>query len=319
MKKVLYVLMFIIIPFISNAQTSISNGNWETDSNWNTNNAPNYSFANIVNIQSNIISNNNIDVLFGGILNIGNNDANKDTLIINGELLSAIFTTIRVLNDGVLIISEDLYNVILGDVYIDGELIVEGSFYNDGSSYIEVGENGIIDIDSIFFNNGIVINDGVIIADSINGSGIIYGNNPLPVELMYFNGENYEYYNQIKWATYSEINNDYFLIEYSTNGYDWDELTTIKGSGNSTTIKEYSYDHYTKISTYYRLLQFDYNGDNEKFNIIFIESPYINNDIEYEVYDMSGRFILRSKYNDINLNGLYIIRNNKEVKKFYFK
>jgi hypothetical protein len=41
---------------------------------------------------------------------------------------------------------------------------------------------------------------------------------------------------KIDWQTASEMNNDYFTIERSTNGIDWQELTKIDGAGNSSSL-----------------------------------------------------------------------------------
>lgn len=86
---------------------------------------------------------------------------------------------------------------------------------------------------------------------------------PLPIELIDFNALLHSD-NTVKldWQTASEINNDYFTIERSQNGTDWEELTSVNGAGNSSSLLSYqSTDKrpYSGIS-YYRLKQTDFDG-----------------------------------------------------------
>ena len=89
---------------------------------------------------------------------------------------------------------------------------------------------------------------------------------PLPVELIAFevnlvnNGQV-----GLNWQTASEINNDFFTIERSKDGINWEIIEKIKGAGNSSTILSYSgidKNPYRGIS-YYRLKQTDFDGQFE--------------------------------------------------------
>lgn len=93
---------------------------------------------------------------------------------------------------------------------------------------------------------------------------------PLPIELLNFTAKITET-NSVKlnWNTVSEINNDYFIIQRSKNGMDWEELERINGAGNSTgLLKYFSLDKmpYNGIS-YYRLKQTDFDGQFEYSDI----------------------------------------------------
>jgi hypothetical protein len=85
---------------------------------------------------------------------------------------------------------------------------------------------------------------------------------PLPVELLYFEGIAYPSFNSLKWATASEHNSDYFSIEKSIDGEDWRQITTKPSSGNSTEKINYFYlDNIDQfIIHYYRLVQYDIDG-----------------------------------------------------------
>ena len=85
---------------------------------------------------------------------------------------------------------------------------------------------------------------------------------PTPIELLYFQvdlTENKEAL--LQWATASETNNDYFEIQRSINGYNWETLGTINGAGSSSYQHNYQFidaKPYNPIS-YYRLKQIDFD------------------------------------------------------------
>lgn len=102
----------------------------------------------------------------------------------------------------------------------------------------------------------------------------------LPIKLLDFtavfiNNESVK----LDWQTVSEINNDYFTIEKSKNGYEFEELIKIDGAGNSSTLLRYSTfdnDPYFGVS-YYRLKQTDFDGKFEYFDVRSITNTTENN------------------------------------------
>jgi len=109
-------------------------------------------------------------------------------------------------------------------------------------------------------------NDVTITSTFNNGfSGFAAGQReiPLPINLLNFNAT--MLYNKtvnLEWATVSEINNDYFTIERSTNATDWEMLTTVNGAGNSSVLLNYNTvdDAPYHGTSYYRLKQTDFDG-----------------------------------------------------------
>jgi hypothetical protein len=85
---------------------------------------------------------------------------------------------------------------------------------------------------------------------------------PLPVELLYFEGEANPTFNYLKWATASEQNSSYFDIEKSTDGEIWRTIGQEQAAGNSTEKINYSYvDNIDQFTLhYYRLVQYDIDG-----------------------------------------------------------
>ena len=95
---------------------------------------------------------------------------------------------------------------------------------------------------------------------------------PLPVEMLYFEGIGYEKTNLLKWATSSEYNSNYFLIQRSIDGYEWRSVGQKESAGNSNGIIEYSYVDQFKnnLAVYYRLQQYDFDGQYKTYGPIVI-------------------------------------------------
>jgi hypothetical protein len=95
--------------------------------------------------------------------------------------------------------------------------------------------------------------------------------NPLPVELIIFNGQQENQDVLLSWTTASEINNDYFSVERSLDGIIFTEIGRVNGNGTSTQLVNYHFtDNQPGELNYYRLRQFDFNGVNELSNIIAV-------------------------------------------------
>jgi hypothetical protein len=102
----------------------------------------------------------------------------------------------------------------------------------------------------------------------------------LPITLINFDGTPFVNRNLLEWSTASEINNDYFILEHSSDGREFEELVQINGAGNSNDILNYSFEHkYPSNIEYYRLKQVDFDGQFSFSKIIVIKSdsaPEIN-------------------------------------------
>lgn len=87
---------------------------------------------------------------------------------------------------------------------------------------------------------------------------------PLPVELIDFSGtwDANNRITEIFWSTASELNSDYFIVEHSTDGLNWELLLQVKAHNNSQSKKDYRVVDETNKPTlsYYRLTQFDLEG-----------------------------------------------------------
>ena len=75
-------------------------------------------------------------------------------------------------------------------------------------------------------------------------------------------GEMQENSNRLTWTTSSETNNNYFLVERSINGIDFETAHKVKGKGTSTDENHYSFLDINKKSgrSFYRIVTIDYDG-----------------------------------------------------------
>lgn len=89
----------------------------------------------------------------------------------------------------------------------------------------------------------------------------------LPVELAEFNAEYAPELDivDLHWITETERDNDYFVVEKSIDGENYETLTIVDGAGNTTTETQYyTVDEDPAVGiNYYRLKQVDFNGNHK--------------------------------------------------------
>lgn len=90
----------------------------------------------------------------------------------------------------------------------------------------------------------------------------VYATSTLPIELLQFNAEQAGNDVVTTWVTATETNNDYFVIERTTDGVTLETVGTIDGAGNSTQPLSYQLLDPEPLNgvVYYRLKQVDFNG-----------------------------------------------------------
>ncbi len=114
-------------------------------------------------------------------------------------------------------------------------------------------------------------------------------NSVLPVELLDFKGNNNQGINILQWRTVSETNCNSFTLERSLDGNSFERVGMVSCSGTSSIPHAYEYrDDVVSFMTedntfYYRLRQFDYDGNYKYSGTIAIdvkarrELPYVLN------------------------------------------
>lgn len=96
---------------------------------------------------------------------------------------------------------------------------------------------------------------------------------PLPVTLIYFGvGEMKAGAVKLLWATASELNFDYFSVQRSVDGLNFEEVARVPGHGTSSQRHDYSFEDKSALvgKSYYRLTSVDFDGYRETFDIVSV-------------------------------------------------
>jgi len=94
----------------------------------------------------------------------------------------------------------------------------------------------------------------------------------LPVQLVSFEGEKIDKSVLLTWQTASELNSNYFIVERSNDGVNFENIAVINAAGNSNTLLTYSFtDNSPAIgNNYYRLKQVDVDAQYQYFKTVVV-------------------------------------------------
>jgi|GEM_PF-3521342 len=214
---------------------------------------------------------------------------------------------------------------------IDGKLTIQHDLIMSGAGHLDVTASGSMNVqnDMNLAYGGMVSGTGTIKAQGCTNNNCP-SNTVLPVSLLSFVGESTGEGVKLRWKTASELDNDYFTLEQSSDGINFSEVARISGAGRTNEPQKYEYlDSYSIGANYYKLSQTDYDGTEVdlaavrvdkipvKSNLTFYPNPVGQNrtfqvngvtaDMAWEVYDLAG--IKRSEGlfvsgNTIQLTGL---------------
>ncbi len=141
---------------------------------------------------------------------------------------------------------------------------------------------------------------------------------PLPVELVYFKATKYGANASLKWITLSELNNNYFEVEHSTDAVNFTTIGSVEGNGTTNARHDYSFLHTSPPSgiNYYRLKQVDYDGQYKYSNIEFLNFD-IDNQLKVFPNPTSARvFVSSIPQGTANIN-IYDISGKLMYNKFF--
>ena len=114
---------------------------------------------------------------------------------------------------------------------------------------------------------------------------------PLMVTFGMVKLEKVETHIQVDWTTLSELNSDYFIVQYSYDLNNWKDAVSMPSSQNSSTSRYYSANFIPPYPgmIYVRIAEYDLNG-----SAIYSNPEYIYFDFENQtlpVYDLAGRLL----------------------------
>ncbi|MEO8588420.1 MAG: T9SS type A sorting domain-containing protein [Flavobacteriales bacterium] len=94
----------------------------------------------------------------------------------------------------------------------------------------------------------------------------------LPIELLGFTAVPEGSVVQCAWTTASESNNDYFTVERSADGWLFTDVGEVDGAGTSQGERHYAFPDPSPLTglSYYRLRQTDFDGTEQRSNIVAV-------------------------------------------------
>lgn len=161
----------------------------------------------------------------------------------------------------------------------------------------------------------------------------------VPVELLSFSAEQQEANVLVSWATATEENNDFFTVEKSIDGKNFEVIGIVQGAGFSLEELDYEFVDENPIAgiNYYRLKQTDFDGQFEYFDIKSVDfegntrvvvypNPATNNvvinttiqdEVTVQIFNLTGQLVYQNNQridNQLNVNladfanGTYLVR-----------
>ena len=136
---------------------------------------------------------------------------------------------------------------------------------------------------------------------------------PLPVELVDFKGAwSTDGTVLLTWETQSEIDNDFFEIQYSTDGLNFSRVSRVKGRGNSTQLQQYQSTHLPIDGIqhhYYRLKQVDYDGQSSYSPIITLseQGPIESKEVNIFPSIVEGQLFVKGLTAKTRPNAIYAV------------
>lgn len=264
--------------------TSVGGTSWTTGANWSGGVAPGTAGG-----PNNVYLINNTMILTTAGFTLGANSVlsvcNTCTFTINGNVNFSNGSTISVPVGAKLIINGNVdNNNNSNQININGIFEVNGNFTGgNGSDITSSGGTGVMVITGTVATTGSGTVFGSPVDCSVPGACGSSAASPLPVELIDFTAKKELNKIYLSWSTASEINNDYFEVERSSNGEEFDPILKVKGAGTTSKINQY-YEFDTQPNeghSYYRLKQVDFDGKSRTYNPIKIKfnqsdkSPFI--------------------------------------------
>jgi len=146
------------------------------------------------------------------------------------------------------------------------------------------------------------------------------GETVLPVSLNNFKAKVLDDEVELSWSTAVETNNDYFQLERSENGRDFEAIARVEGANNSHSIQSYSSRDRNPNNgdNYYRLKQVDLNGAYAYSEVVWVEMKLQKSVRMYPIpvndqLTIDYRSTLTEQANIIVRDALGVVVSNKTI------
>ena len=191
-------------------------------------------------------------------------------------------------------------------------------------------------------SNGNILNGKYIkVGLTANGEHWLHGGgsgSPLPIKLVSFEAVAKPALQQVQttWVTSLEIDNDYFTVERSTDGVNFNEIGHVNGNGTTTISHNYRFNDIKPLMgiSYYRLKQTDFDGDytyshtvavtmtedgalrmypNPTDNQVHIAVSNPGNFVHIVIHDINGRTMFERNYDGNNGDEQLVMLELKDI------
>lgn len=297
--------------------SSAANGNWTAGGTWTGGVVPASNDATTVNnnvtVNANLTVSNSLTVSATGTLIDPAGGTNYTLNVVNSGAFNVYGNT--TFGGAMTVQNTAVVHIYAGATLTVGSLALSGNtnFIIDAGGTLIV--NGTLDIansNAMTINGRILVNGNVVISNaaSSTGTGFVYAtgtittNNsstllgstancsvapcyattgagvasaPLPVTYTSFSAKQNNNLISLYWQTASEQNNNYFEIQRSIDGINFEIIgkssSKADANGNSSKLLNYTFEDKNPLSgfSYYRLKQIDFNGKFEYSSIVSID------------------------------------------------
>lgn len=238
--------------------------------------------------------------------------------------------------------AKNVYWKVDGAVTIASNVIFKGNIVSGGA--ISIGTLSILE-------GRALTTSGTISSADINATIPSVCESTIPVTWLYLKAKAVQNDVLVEWGTIDELNNDYFVVEKSRDGKNFQAIATVNSVGEAVKGQNH-YAHTDKQPyslTYYRISQTDKNSQQKKYTPIvlaalnqdFKVNQYVQGNYIYveasgadasagsiELYDINGRLmssqkIILNKENSTfkidkpQHSGLYLLYIGKQGEKSY--
>lgn len=117
---------------------------------------------------------------------------------------------------------------------------------------------------------------------------------PLPIKLLNFDATLQNEMVNLKWITQTEVNNEYFTVERSKDGKNFEAITKVQGAGTTSMEKIYAAIDKRPLKgvSYYRLKQTDYDGQSTLSQTVAVKNNSRYNLNVYPNPSSDGSFMI---------------------------
>lgn len=233
------------------------------------------------------------------------------------EIIVASGVTVNIANDLTMNLTSTVQDKYLT---IDGTLIV-GGVLDFGNINMEIDGTGTINAGTITGGGNTTCSTtgggtgtcpSITAASCADPSGLCTEPGTVtPIELMFFNGEDYKDGVLLTWATASEENFNHFEVEKAHEGGEFESIASIAGSGrNSYHPIKYEYiDINPELGfNYYRLRSVDNDGSFDYSDIILVK---FESGIQLQVSPNPSNGLISVKTNLLSTNKVAFVITNQ--------